>query len=614
MININNKINTNDKKSDVRNPIVESVSISEVLVSLKEINKNIQKQDDMVEITGVMAVAINSGIETVNESLYELNDHMMNMVHHISKIPNVIINKDLGINRQKFNKSKDVPVREGRQNWVGKAADKMFSNSISILLRPLSNIGKGISDMFWAIMDFKNSLITKVIELKDKFVTAAKDKFESARFGVSKFFTRLSEEERQTDILKKIEDNTKKGDSWIKKIFSFVLKVLVFPVTLLFSIIRKYLTGNKKSEISILEKINNSISDLTQTVIEGNESDNIRERQKQKLAESEKRRGSSVTSRLDFGKKKLMDMLKMPFVYLSSQILLLTRAWKIGAIPKIKLLGLAFKRILFPITFVSGVIAGIVKGFASKGTVLERFKVGLDTFLNFTVGWIIELPAKLLGWLVTKLGFENLGEKISGLNLTNITDTIGGWIGDFIIFVMNSFNSAKEYLSTLKDTIIIKKDNMIASIKSTFTDIFDWFGNLFTSIPDKVKSIVRRIPGAGIFFGRDKPEITEAEVKPEPVRGRGRKVKPEPVRDTVREVKPEPVREVKPEPVRGRGRVSAREITLAEKEKRVAEKSSQQPIVIDSSSKSSVISAPQVFNNQSYTTNHINRTLSMIGY
>lgn len=83
--------------------------------------------------------------------------------------------------------------------------------------------------------------------------------------------------------------------------------------------------------------------------------------------------------------------------------------------------GIASK--IFPITMIAGAIfgtiKGIVDGFKQDG-IIGAIKGGFKGLIDWTVGGIIDLIADGLGWVMKKMGFEEIGEKIQEFSFSDM--------------------------------------------------------------------------------------------------------------------------------------------------------------------------------------------------
>ena len=83
--------------------------------------------------------------------------------------------------------------------------------------------------------------------------------------------------------------------------------------------------------------------------------------------------------------------------------------------------GIASK--IFPITMIAGAIFGTIKGvvdgFKQDG-IMGAIKGGFKGLIDWTVGGIIDLIADGLGWVMKKMGFEELGEKIQEFSFSDM--------------------------------------------------------------------------------------------------------------------------------------------------------------------------------------------------
>lgn len=83
--------------------------------------------------------------------------------------------------------------------------------------------------------------------------------------------------------------------------------------------------------------------------------------------------------------------------------------------------GIASK--IFPITMIAGAIFGTIKGvidgFKQDG-IMGAIKGGFKGLIDWTVGGIIDLIADGLGWVMKKMGFEEIGEKIQEFSFSDM--------------------------------------------------------------------------------------------------------------------------------------------------------------------------------------------------
>lgn len=78
---------------------------------------------------------------------------------------------------------------------------------------------------------------------------------------------------------------------------------------------------------------------------------------------------------------------------------------------------------IFPITMIAGAIFGTIKGvidgFKQDG-IMGAIKGGFKGLIDWTVGGIIDLIADGLGWVMKKMGFEEIGEKIQEFSFSDM--------------------------------------------------------------------------------------------------------------------------------------------------------------------------------------------------
>jgi len=113
----------------------------------------------------------------------------------------------------------------------------------------------------------------------------------------------------------------------------------------------------------------------------------------------------------------------------------------------------------FPIIAIAAGIALIIgalkvafddfqKTMEETGSVTEALKVGAAKFVGFLIGYPIKLVADLIGWVLNKLGFENVAKKLQN------------FVGD----------------------------DPIQSIADAVKDVFDGIGEFFSTLPAKISS------------------------------------------------------------------------------------------------------------------------------
>jgi len=88
-----------------------------------------------------------------------------------------------------------------------------------------------------------------------------------------------------------------------------------------------------------------------------------------------------------------------------------------------------FGLLLKPLVWITSIIAGVrgfIKGF-KEGGFLEGLKQGLIAVIDNIFGWLIELPAWAIGWVLKKLGFKELGAKFSNFSFSEMLEGITDW-------------------------------------------------------------------------------------------------------------------------------------------------------------------------------------------
>ncbi|MEK9933047.1 MAG: hypothetical protein VW549_06520, partial [Methylophilaceae bacterium] len=97
--------------------------------------------------------------------------------------------------------------------------------------------------------------------------------------------------------------------------------------------------------------------------------------------------------------------------------------------PFLKPFRFLFKLLLKPLAIITATIAGIkgfIKGY-KEGGVLGGLKEGFLAIVDDLIGSLIDLGAKGIGWVLKKLGFEELGEKFSNFSFSDMLRGIGDW-------------------------------------------------------------------------------------------------------------------------------------------------------------------------------------------
>lgn len=158
--------------------------------------------------------------------------------------------------------------------------------------------------------------------------------------------------------------------------------------------------------------------------------------------------------------------------------------------PLLKGLGRIFG---WPLTVLMGVIGGIrgaMKGY-KEGGVSEMFKQGIVGIADGLIGWLVDLGADAIGWLLGKMGVEDWSEKFKNFEFYE-------WLNDAINNGAETSRKLSEWMSGKARDLKLLKDNTIGKFnekKESFLEKKESFLNIvsaFTEVGDLVMMDVQK--------------------------------------------------------------------------------------------------------------------------
>lgn len=150
----------------------------------------------------------------------------------------------------------------------------------------------------------------------------------------------------------------------------------------------------------------------------------------------------------------------------------------------------AFTRFFQPIISVIQFIKGFI---SEEGTIIDKIKNGL----MFVVKDLIELPARLVGWIsdniLNFLGMEVSEGGTGALIIENVMSNFKG----FLDLITNTFSSISNLIKKNKEPIV----NTIIFLRGHFTDLFNLMKDIFSDIGNIIKNTLELV--FNIFTGGD---------------------------------------------------------------------------------------------------------------
>ena len=85
------------------------------------------------------------------------------------------------------------------------------------------------------------------------------------------------------------------------------------------------------------------------------------------------------------------------------------------------------------------------KTLEETGSVTEALKAGAAKFIGFLVGYPIKLVADLIGWVLNKLGFENVAKKLENFVGVDPIKSITDWVSDLMTTIGKFFDDIFDF-------------------------------------------------------------------------------------------------------------------------------------------------------------------------
>lgn len=151
-------------------------------------------------------------------------------------------------------------------------------------------------------------------------------------------------------------------------------------------------------------------------------------------------------------------------------------------------LGMAFSRILYPITAIYGVITGFMEGF-KEGGILGGIEGAITKTFNLLVGAPIDLLINIGGWILGKLGFDESAQALKDFSFQQFfKDMIGGvfnYAKGAVDWVVGLFTGTKAEDNEPEGLSI--KDIIFGGIGDMFSGALGLFGQF----KDKVVNLIK---------------------------------------------------------------------------------------------------------------------------
>lgn len=151
-------------------------------------------------------------------------------------------------------------------------------------------------------------------------------------------------------------------------------------------------------------------------------------------------------------------------------------------------LGMAFSRILYPITAIYGVITGFMEGF-KEGGILGGIEGAITKTFNLLIGAPIDLLINIGGWILGKLGFDESAQALKDFSFQQFfKDMVGGvfnYAKGAVDWVVGLFTGTKAEDNEPEGLSI--KDIIFGGI----SDMFSGALGLFGQFKDKVVNLIK---------------------------------------------------------------------------------------------------------------------------
>ena len=173
--------------------------------------------------------------------------------------------------------------------------------------------------------------------------------------------------------------------------------------------------------------------------------------------------------------------------------------------------GKSFGKILGPLGIVISIIDGIVQsimGFISgfkEGGLVGGLKGAIEGLFNSIVGDLVNMGADLLGWIVKKLGFEDVGQAIMDFDFLGklkewyavISEKLTGALDEIKIAFMNVEFMVNDIKSFFTETIPNAFDSIVTKLKNVWTTTKEKIAlfNPFAMIRDGIINLMPNIFG-----------------------------------------------------------------------------------------------------------------------